>query len=77
MVLSPLDDNGRAWSNEDIRRQMLRAVADLRQITAQQTDPAKAAEMRGIADRLEMLANEEYRAQHLTADMVPDRRSGE
>jgi len=43
----------------DIRRQMLGAVADLRQLAGQQTDLAKAAEMRNIADRLEMLANEE------------------
>ena len=43
----------------EIRHKMLRAVADLRQLAGQQTDLAKAAEMRGIADRLETLANEE------------------
>jgi hypothetical protein len=38
---------------------MLRAVAELRQLAAQQSDPAKAMEMQSIADRLETLANAE------------------
>ena len=42
----------------EIRYKMLRAAADLRQLAAQKPDPTKAATMRQLADRLEMLANE-------------------
>jgi hypothetical protein len=42
----------------EIRLRMLRAVAELRQSAAQQTDPVKAAKMQDMADRLEAQANE-------------------
>jgi hypothetical protein len=42
----------------EIQLRMLRAVAELRQLAAHQTDPVKAAEMRDMADRLEAQANE-------------------
>jgi hypothetical protein len=59
MVPNFPQDNGQFLPGiEDIRIAMLRAATALRELAAQQTDTAKAAEMRDMADRLEALANE-------------------
>jgi hypothetical protein len=59
MTPNPFQESGQILPGiEDIQLRMLRAATALRALATQQTDPAKAAEMQGVADRLEMLANE-------------------
>jgi hypothetical protein len=57
-----LDDHAKSIlgkNDEQIRKLMLRAIVDLRNLATEQSDPAKATEMRRVADHLDALACEE------------------
>jgi len=61
MGVNPFD----SWNNicpdvDEIRLRMIRAAIDLHQFAAQQSDPAKALEMRKLADQMETLAGETW-----------------